>query len=140
MALSDILGYFSVSDGVYPKNEVMRVLQDMINKNILEIDPITKKIFKSLEEDEEDEFITPEEITDEEKGNDLIDSVIDYFEQSTSGSVGGINLSQILKDVTSNTGASRAEVVQAIKDLLQSNILKKGVTEGTIIKFYFQNR
>lgn len=133
MALSDILGYFSVSDGVYPKNEVMRVLQDMINKNILEIDPITKKIFKSLEEDEEDEFITPEEITDEEKGNDLIDSVIDYFEQSTSGSVGGINLSQILKDVTSNTGASRAEVVQAIKDLLQSNILKKGVTEGTII-------
>ena len=69
----------------------------------------------------------------EEKGNDLIDSVIDYFEQSTSGSVGGINLSQILKDVTSNTGASRAEVVQAIKDLLQSNILKKGVTEGTII-------
>lgn len=133
MALSDILGYFSVSDGVYPKNEVMRVLQDMINKNILEIDPITKKIFKSLEEDEEDEFITPEEITDKEKRNDLIDSVIDYFEQSTSGSVGGINLSQILKDVTSNTGASRAEVVQAIKDLLQSNILKKGVTEGTII-------
>ena len=53
MALSDILGYFSVSDGVYPKNEVMRVLQDMINKNILEIDPITKKIFKSLEEDAE---------------------------------------------------------------------------------------
>lgn len=43
MALSDILGYFSVSDGVYPKNEVMRVLQDMINKNILEIDPITKR-------------------------------------------------------------------------------------------------
>ena len=133
MALSDILGYFSVSVEVNPRIEVMRVLQDMINKNILEIDPITKKIFKSLEEDEEDEFITPEEITDEEKGNNLIDSVIDYFEQSTSGSVGGINLSQILKDVTSNTGVSRAEVVQVIKDLLQSNILKKGITEGTII-------
>ena len=130
MALSDILGYFSVSDGVYPKNEVMRVLQDMINKNILEMAATDGNRLARVREDE---FITPEEITDEEKGNNLIDSVIDYFEQSTSGSVGGINLSQILKDVTSNTGVSRAEVVQVIKDLLQSNILKKGITEGTII-------
>lgn len=154
IALRDLLSFFQTMPGEYSKSQIMRVLQNLINKKELKIDEMTKKLFPAdANEDEEDidlndneesaqieaefdsedeeSYITPEDITEDEFT--INDEIINYFQNSTSGSVGGINLSQVVKDLIKETNRSKQEIIEGIKELMKDGTLKKGVTDGTIL-------
>lgn len=147
IALHDLLGYFQTIPEEYSKNQIMRILQRLINKNQIKLDTITKKMFLCNDEDEEDaedteflvdeedaeeDYITPEEIINDEEPS-LTNDIEEYFQTSTAGSVSGIPYNQALKDLSIITGYAKQEIASSIKELMSSGILKKGVTDGTII-------
>jgi hypothetical protein len=142
-----ILRYLTINDGELstsdikqlglkysiPKNVLMKAVQDLVNKRELAYDRYERKYVKRgqvMESTEEDDFASPEDFSED---NPLEDDVIDYFENSTAGSVSGIRLSQAVKELSSDLGKTKQEITECIKKLLKDGTLKNGIVAGTIM-------
>lgn len=131
IALRDLLGFFQTVPGEYSTGQIMRVLQNLINKKELRLDDITKKLFPGDVSEDEEDYLTPEDVIEDEVT--IKDEIVDYFQNSTSGSVGGVSLSQVIKDLTKETEHSKQEIIEGIKELMKDGVLKKGINDGTIL-------
>lgn len=108
------------------RNKIYRILQELINKRTLISDEYTKKIYLN---DEAEEDFKDDGMSDDE----LHDRVIDYFDRSVSGSIGGISPTKAVKDIAKEVEVEQSRVAKAITDLLKDKVLIRGVEDGTLI-------
>lgn len=130
LSVSNILAKLQKTESIFEKNKIMYAIQELINSGRLREDSSTGKIHLVTEEAEEvpevnlDQFI---------KDSSLSDKIIEYFDNSITGSVAGVSISEAVKDIKKETGAKKPEIMSCITKLLKNKKLKKGVTPGTII-------
>ena len=110
------------------KQEISQVIKELIDCRQIKLNSRTNLLSIPTLKENNDEEVLPQDFV-EGCENDIIQ----YLTKSINGTVNGMPVSRVIRDISHNTGSSKAEITKAISKMIKERILTQGIEPGTII-------